>query len=162
MALMFFHRILFLEQVLILYFNFHSRWLNLLRLRLTVISEYNNSICKVVLSPVFCKALVLHRCDNVNMWWNNIMLIWYAYLRVAFFKNKMTKILCINWVDTKVSPVHHFTSAVTMKAFLAVVVLAALGLAVSFVSSSYIKIICGSHFISFLNRCMSSYYSMPH
>jgi hypothetical protein len=34
----------------------------------------------------------------------------------------------------KVSPVLHFVSAVTMKAFLALVLLAALGLVVSFVS----------------------------
>jgi hypothetical protein len=37
----------------------------------------------------------------------------------------------------KVSPVLHFTSAVTVKAFLAVVILAALGLVVRSVSCSY-------------------------
>jgi hypothetical protein len=40
----------------------------------------------------------------------------------------------------KVLPVLRFTSAVTMKAFLAVVLLAALGLVGRFVSCSYIQI----------------------
>jgi hypothetical protein len=40
----------------------------------------------------------------------------------------------------KVSPLLHFASVVTMKAFLTLVLLAALGLMVTFVSCSYTKI----------------------
>jgi hypothetical protein len=60
-------------------------------------------------------------------------------LCVQNFLITVTQILCINWVDMKESSVLHFTSAMTMKAFLAVVLLVALGLVVSFVSCSYIK-----------------------
>jgi hypothetical protein len=51
----------------------------------------------------------------------------------------LKQILRIIWVDMKVSPVLHFTSALRMKTFLAVVFLAALGFVLSIVSCSYIQ-----------------------
>ena len=66
--------VLFLEQTLNSYLEIsqgegHNRCLKeyTCRLQLSVISEYNKRICKVVLNPAFCKDLVLHRCDIVDM-----------------------------------------------------------------------------------------------
>jgi hypothetical protein len=83
--------------------------------------------------------------------------------KCRFFFIPFSYILCIYCMYMKVSPILHFAPAVTMKTFLALVLLAALGLVVSFVSFSYIKISGGSNFIPFFqNCCMSSYHSMHH